>query len=416
MRIPISYKDSIEHIEKMLSCLSKYIEISNHQGTNDINVTCENLVILLLNSAYDYKLENFNGKRHLSNAAGIDLIDTSSKKCVQVTSNQTKKKIDDTIKSCKENHLLKNYQLKFFIISDKAKRSLRSRKDLDFGFDGANDIIDFQSFCAHLKSIDHERVIELDRRIMSWLGERYYFIDDFSTAIQAEDKKDDFIHEDVYYSRKISAYSNEDHSIFIERAVNPDKFREYTLKEYVTGEAKGFDSNYWLLIAAGQAGKSYEAKNLCAQLKNEPDFFPVFYEAKKFNDNPSLDIPCYWQTNHIVFVIDGYDEIVSDELRGNFLKQLENLHRIYPKLRIVLTSRRNFISGENFLPHFKRLYLEDLCFDEVKEIAYQSGIDNPDNFLKLIQDNSLYSLAYVPFYLKGLMDYYQKTVLFQEIS
>lgn len=408
MRIPFSYKDSIEHIEKMLSCLSKYIEISNQQGTNDINVACENLVIMLLNSAYDYKLENYNGKRHLSNAAGIDLIDSSSKKCIQVTSNQTKKKFDETIKACKENPLLKNYQLKFFIISDKANKSMRSRKDHDFGFDGTNDVIDFQSFCARLKSIDHERVIELDRRIMSWLGECYYFIDDFSTAIQAEEKNNGFIHEGVYYARKISAYSNEDHSIFIERAVNPDKYREYTLKDYVIGEANGLDSNYWLLIAAGQAGKTYEAKNLCAQLNKEPDFFPVFFEAKKFNDNPSLDIPYYWQTNHIVFVIDGYDEISSDELRGKFQKQLENLQRKYPNLRIVLTSRRNFISGDNFLPCFKRLYLEDLSFDEVREIAYHSGIDNPDYFLKLIEDNRLYSLAYVPFYLNGLMDYFRK--------
>ena len=57
MGINISYKDSIEHIEMLLSCLSKYVEISNRQGTNDINVACENLVILLLNSTYGYRLE-----------------------------------------------------------------------------------------------------------------------------------------------------------------------------------------------------------------------------------------------------------------------------------------------------------------------------------------------------------------------
>lgn len=93
-----SYRDCIEHIEKMLSCLSHYIEISNSQGTNDINVACENLVLMLMNSVYGYKLENFNGKSHMSNAAGIDLIDLTNKVCVQVTSKQTKKKLDDTLK------------------------------------------------------------------------------------------------------------------------------------------------------------------------------------------------------------------------------------------------------------------------------------------------------------------------------
>lgn len=98
MKKSTSYTDSIEHIEKMLACLSRYIEISNSQGTNDINVACENLVLMLMNSVYGYKLENFNGKRHMSNAAGIDLIDLTNKVCVQVTSTQTKKKVIRYIK------------------------------------------------------------------------------------------------------------------------------------------------------------------------------------------------------------------------------------------------------------------------------------------------------------------------------
>ena len=110
MKMATSYRDCIEHIEKMLSCLSHYIEISNSQGTNDINVACENLVLMLMNSVYGYKLENFNGKRHMSNAAGIDLIDLTNKVCVQVTSKQTKKKLDDTLESCKENSKLKHYK------------------------------------------------------------------------------------------------------------------------------------------------------------------------------------------------------------------------------------------------------------------------------------------------------------------
>lgn len=156
MKKSTSYRDSVEHIKKMLACLSRYIEINNSQGTNDINVACENLVLMLMNSVYGYKLENFNGKRHMSNAAGIDLIDLTNKVCVQVTSKQTKKKLDDTLKLCKENSKLKHYKLKFFIISNKAKKTVRSYKDEEFKFDGATDAVDFRSLCADLKSLNHE--------------------------------------------------------------------------------------------------------------------------------------------------------------------------------------------------------------------------------------------------------------------
>lgn len=177
MKKSTSYKDSVEHIEMMLSCLSHYIEISNSQGINDINVACENLVLMLMNSVYGYKLENFNGKRHMSNAAGIDLIDLTNKVCVQVTSQQTKKKLGETLKTCKGNPKLKHYKLKFFIISNKANKTVRSYRDEEFKFDGATDAVDFRTLCDDLKSSDHERVIELDMRIQSWLGENYYGVD-----------------------------------------------------------------------------------------------------------------------------------------------------------------------------------------------------------------------------------------------
>lgn len=408
MKKSTSYRDSVEHIKKMLACLSRYIEINNSQGTNDINVACENLVLMLMNSVYGYKLENFNGKRHMSNAAGIDLIDLTNKVCVQVTSKQTKKKLDDTLKLCKENSKLKHYKLKFFIISNKAKKTVRSYKDEEFKFDGATDAVDFRSLCADLKSLNHEWVIELDMRIQSWLGENYYGVDEFCDAI--EKSKDTLFFKDgeQYYPRRISAYSNKDDSYLVERFINPDKYKEYTLEEYVMGKAKGFESKQWLLIAAGQAGKTYEARKLYSLLKeNESNVFPLFFETKMFNHNQELSIPHFWQSNHIVYIIDGYDEISSEERREKFLIEITTLQRKYPELRVVITCRRNFIANDKVLTDFQRLYLKDLCFDDVKSIIKQSGIDHQEDFLRQIEENNLYSLVYVPFYLNGLLDCYR---------
>lgn len=47
------------------------------------------------------------------------------------------------------------------------------------------------------------------------------------------------------------------------------------------GKAKGFESKQWLLIAAGQAGKTYEARKLYSLLKeNESNVFPLFLKLK----------------------------------------------------------------------------------------------------------------------------------------
>lgn len=405
-----SYMDSIEHIKKMLSCLSEYINICNTQGTNDINVACENLAIILLNAVYGYRLENYNGKRHISNAAGIDLIDTTNKICVQVTSNQTKKKLYDTLKAYKENPKWRNYKLLFFIITNKASNTMRSYIDKDCSFNGTNDAIDFHSLCDELKSIEPERAIELDRRLSCWLGGGYYLMDNFNKAIENENRHfNESKNVDNYYPRKISAYSLDDNSYLVKRAINPDLYKDYTLKEYVTGKVDGGEGKYWLLIAAGQAGKTCEVRNLCAQLEQEDSIiFPVFFEAKRFEHNQELCIPYYWQADHIIFVIDGYDEIVSEEIRREFLIKLERLKYEHPALRMVLTSRRNYISSETFLPDFQRLYLDDLCFEDIKDIVCHSDIERPEQFLQLIIENSLFSLVYVPFYLNGLLDYYRR--------
>ncbi len=409
MKFPVTYDESIRHVEQLLACLSTYVELSNSQGTSDINVSCENIAVLLLNAAYGYKLENYNGKRHVSNAAGLDLLDTENGICVQVTSNQSKKKFDDTVRLCKENPFLKGYRLLFFIINTRASKAMRSRKDEELGFDGDRDVIDFRTFCDSLKSMSHERVIELDSRIGSWLGNRYYAYDQFEPAVKySEHSIGGFSKLPSYYPRRVVAHTSEDVSFYVNRFLYPDKYKEHTLKDYVLGEVEGYDGRYWLLVAAGQSGKTFETKNLCAELVGEPDVFPVFYEAKNYNKAQDIYVPSFWQPDHIVLVVDGYDEISSEDLRACFLTQLEEIMFLCPGMRIVLTSRRNYISSESVLPEFRRLYLEDLSFEDVKAIVGRSGIENPERFLRQVGDRGIYSQVYIPFYLNALLDCYRR--------
>ena len=77
-------QDIIDNIMKMLGCLEYYISISNTQGYTDINVACENLVLRMMNIVYDYNLENYNSKKNIANAKGIDLLDDSSFASTQI--------------------------------------------------------------------------------------------------------------------------------------------------------------------------------------------------------------------------------------------------------------------------------------------------------------------------------------------
>ncbi len=409
MRYPVTYDESIRHVEQLLSCLSTYVGLSNSQGATDINVSCENLVILLLNSVYGYKLENYNAKMHVSNAPGLDLLDRENKVFVQVTSSLTKKKYEDTVRLCSENPELKGYSLRFFILSTKASMAMRSRRDKEIGFDGSRDVIDFRTFCDSLKSMDHERVIGLDSSISSWLGAGYYVYNDFESAIAyRECCVNGFSRLENYYPRRVSSHASEDISHYVNRFLYPEKYREHTLKEYVMGKVEGYGGRYWLLTAAGQSGKTFEAKNLCAELADEPDVFPVYYEAKSCNLSQDIHIPFYWLPEHIVLVVDGYDEISSETLRESFLAQMDEMMRLYPEMRIVLTSRRNYISSGSVLPEFQRLYLEDLNFRDVEAIVQRSGVEDPDRFLRQVGDRGIYSQVYIPFYLDALLEYYRK--------
>ena len=84
-----------DQIRRMLGCLVNYVSLSNSQGYTDVNVACENLVLGMMNLVYNYRLENYNSKRHVANAKGIDLIDEKNKICVQVSSKHTKAKLEE---------------------------------------------------------------------------------------------------------------------------------------------------------------------------------------------------------------------------------------------------------------------------------------------------------------------------------
>lgn len=102
-------KDIFEKILTDISIL-RFIVKSNVKDCHyDINHECENFYRDLLNDLYDWKLSNLNAKDR--NAKGIDLIDEENKIAIQVTSNDSSTKIQDTIKKFEETYSKNDYEL-----------------------------------------------------------------------------------------------------------------------------------------------------------------------------------------------------------------------------------------------------------------------------------------------------------------
>ena len=409
-------KDIISHINCMLGCLENYIAIENSQGFTDINVACENLILGMMNIVYDYNLENYNSKKSIANAKGIDLIDDKRKICVQVSSNHKITKLKDTIKNIKKIEYLNDYHLFFFALVNKASNLRNYKPDyeesLKFKFNANKDIIDFHSFRSDIERMSEHKKHALNAFLRCWLGEEYYNPVHFKDKIDNRNQQDSFDRPKDYYQREISITSNNNFSI--EKYIHPEKYKPHRLIEYIQNKVLDYTSQYWLLIAAGQTGKSYEVKNLAYLLNQTKDIFPVIFEAKFFKDkNKEIIIPFYYSDEHIVLIIDGIDEIPGEKLRESFYYQISDLKSKYPELRILMTCRRNYIDNTKF-KEFKRLFLNDLSYKEIKEIVNNSDICTSDDFLNKIEDKTLYSIAGNPFFLKAMIKYYKEKNEIQE--
>lgn len=397
-----------DQIRRMLGCLVNYVSLSNSQGYTDVNVACENLVLGMMNLVYNYRLENYNSKRHVANAKGIDLIDEKNKICVQVSSKHTKAKLEETFKGVNETDSLAGYHLIFFALVSKANnlRNNDSKERDIFSFKGKKDVIDLNSFCSDLGALEVQQLHVLNNFICSWLGHDYYDSATFASKMDKRNQQQDFDEIEEYYPRSISiANSN---SFSIDEYLYPEKYKSHTFIDFIQGNVAHWNSQYWLLIAAGQTGKSYETKHLAFQLSKSNDAFPVIFEAKTFkNQDDDFQLPFCYQPEHIVYIIDGIDEISSEKLREAFIEKVSLLRISYPTLRIVMTCRRNYIDSTKF-PDFQRLRLNKISFNEIKKIVKHSDLESPDEFIRCIEVKKLYQIAGIPFFLKAMMKHYRE--------
>lgn len=129
-----------EYIDWKLSQLCTSIEKQGSVNILNLHLHSENFYLHFFNLLFDWNLENLNTKQH--NVAGIDLIDTSKKIIVQVSSTATRQKILSALKNDLSHYM--GYSFKFISISKDAEHlRTKSYNNLhNLKFSPAEDIID----------------------------------------------------------------------------------------------------------------------------------------------------------------------------------------------------------------------------------------------------------------------------------
>lgn len=163
----------ISNIISHFSILKTEVTLRSNLNLQDINIHAEQFFKILLNEIFYYNLENINIVAQ--NVAVIDLADSKKRKAIQVTSNNSKKKILETVQAFEKKELFNEYdELKILVIKDKVKRKEIIQSD-NFSFDMSSDVIDVNYILKAISNIDEiERIEKIERWLNDELVQKYY--------------------------------------------------------------------------------------------------------------------------------------------------------------------------------------------------------------------------------------------------
>lgn len=187
---------------------------------------------------------------------------------------------------------------------------------------------------------------------------------------------------------------------------NPSKYVSKPILDYIIeGKEKKF-----LLYSDAQCGKSTEIAQLAHVLQQSEIYNPVLFKLSRYVSTRSLQEQVNYNnvfsaTGVGVILLDGLDEI-KDVERNNVIHEIEAISEEFACVYFVISCRSNFETTNN-ISGFKKLYLDELCYDDVK--AYiEKNSDNSQELLNEIVNKQLYDVIYNPFYLHSIIQYFNE--------
>jgi hypothetical protein len=143
------------------------VQIENLNSLNlyDTNLFSENSICNILNAIFDYKLTNINPL--IRNSPAIDLIDKKNRIAVQVTSTNSKDKIQKTLDKFFRNDLNKEYdQLFIIILGTKQNKYSSFIIQGQFKFDPKANVIDFKDLLKFVSLLPTKRIEKISKLLL----------------------------------------------------------------------------------------------------------------------------------------------------------------------------------------------------------------------------------------------------------
>lgn len=173
----IEYINSLNLIKQYLVDLEHYVHIENANGEYSVNKISENLLLGFFNILFNANFENANYSLSV-NYPGIDIVDYNKKIALQITSDNSSKKILETVQMIHDKEIYKLVSDFYIYILDRKKkyRNLQNRIDNRtknlFIFDEKN-IYDSASIYVHLNQLgDSDKIESMKQYLVSWFGDR----------------------------------------------------------------------------------------------------------------------------------------------------------------------------------------------------------------------------------------------------
>lgn len=149
----------IPYIVEKISVLETTVKLSGKLNLTNVHIHAEAFFNHLFNTLFDAQYKNAN--LDSSNEEAIDLKDESGKIVIQVTSNKTKSKIENTLSKPALKELKKEgYSLKFIMITSDCKnlKSGKYKNVYDISFEPSKDILDLTDILRIIENLDIDKL------------------------------------------------------------------------------------------------------------------------------------------------------------------------------------------------------------------------------------------------------------------
>lgn len=228
----------LKEVAESLALLSREVSILNAVNLYDINIIAEDFFPGLLNLIYGYQLKNVN---HLEkNAPAVDLYDKINKIAVQVTSDNSSKKINHTIAEFNKNGFYKIYsRLIVLILTQKKKYKAEFHTDGKFVFDKTKDIWDVKDLMQDIKELDTNQIKQISNYLSKELRDKYYLAKETQASeIETIIELIEYISEHRKVTKKRDSETDPEYKIYKRFREFADKLiMEYTTLYTIYGDA-----------------------------------------------------------------------------------------------------------------------------------------------------------------------------------